>query len=402
MASHIVGQKIFCFTTTPNRMTRWNIIGGVLLFSLLLFVIIQLGRSNYTSCVQIKANVKKIAFRLKTDATLFEGWQFTEIQLGNASLSFNAENLSIAGSIRKKYGAEPIELQPKWSDGQNWITTTSRYQLYYGGIALKANSTVKLEIEKNRILISVTSPYAFDSTLSNFSANEVLTIQSHGSHLVGSNVSMDDEDSALFKLDGFKDIYVVHPREFFVQLGFDSSSIQKSDFANQQFDIDSIRFDEPDPIRPDGPFRTSFISKASVQIGNNDIFRKPFLISEYKIEDGEFMMLENRNTYNLKIGGIEKNLFLIDLFSDAATDVRVGERFKFLRSAFPSILEFIIAEPGKKVIWSIVVFLVGGYFAFREKFPKKRIIESATTNTERYVVLSTQRPRRRHKSHNSN
>jgi hypothetical protein len=116
----------------------------------------------------------------------------------------------------------------------------------------------------------------------------------------------------------------------------------------------------------------SGVKSGTIQIGGVDLFRKRFLIKEQAVSELEFVDIPDNEEYLIDFVRVNNEGLVISLFSERARDIKMGKRNRLVRSIFPSMLDFIVAEPSKKTVWAIFIFVVTQALFLSKFFRQKR------------------------------
>lgn len=103
---------------------------------------------------------------------------------------------------------------------------------------------------------------------------------------------------------------------------------------------------------------TSTVLSGDIQIAGTDFFNKRFLLKEEKLAWNDFIDIADNDQYFISSVSLTENAFKISMSCEEATELKTGKRIRLLRSIFPSLLEFLIAEPSNKTFWTILAFVL--------------------------------------------
>lgn len=379
----------------------------------LIAVVGYLGTINHSSAVQIGATTSKITFRLTSPVTLFEGWGLTSVQFENTSFAFQPLALVEGKKVLESYSKDNwIKIAPTWKGTPNNIlfrTVNSYEHISFGGIQLPAGAIVTIDTEENDstvLILRVEKPDTLGALRPTvFTLKSTFSIEGDDlSKVDGSMMDIANEQGSVFDAR-LCVVYAEHGINFLIRFTTNLQDLLESDFKRMSFAADSIKFDErlvtnrisqghSETDSLDDPFIASYLTHADVKIAAEDLFNKPFVMKEFSLKRGDFLAPNKNDKYSLQIAGMKKGDLLINLYSNNATDLQSGGWSKFVDSDFPSTLDFIIEEPGKKAIWSILILLSSGYAASRSlDFLRKS--SDATTEKKRIIVRTIERRRKR-------
>jgi len=110
----------------------------------------------------------------------------------------------------------------------------------------------------------------------------------------------------------------------------------------------------------------STILSGDVQIAGIDFFNKRFLLKEEKLAQSDFLDIADDDEYFISSLSLTENALQLSMFCEQATELEKGKRIRLLRSIFPSLLDFVIAEPTKKTFWTILVFVLAQISLFQK------------------------------------
>jgi hypothetical protein len=114
----------------------------------------------------------------------------------------------------------------------------------------------------------------------------------------------------------------------------------------------------------------SAILSGNIQIAGIGFFGKRFLLKEERLDKRDFLDVNDGDLYFISSVSLVEEGFKISISSEEATELEKGKRIILLRSIFPSMLDFIITEPSKNTLWTILIFVLTQLAVLRKTLSK--------------------------------
>lgn len=347
---------------------------------ILILILLYLGHSNISSEVYLDVKTKAFTFSNTEDVeALISKLAVDSVQLVDCNLHFRAKqimdmkNIDIAAVVRDRGIGGDIFIKNNGS-------------MLFKDLSVPKDSDIYLERDGNSIDLRV------NLVLDSLGSQPESSI--HGEIYVGDSFTFTTQN---IQIRGLEEQNIEHiPVEVLTSrrsrnITFESRHSAKiklfinkkimkdfDDILRDKF-INNISFIITDETKRKNK-EMSTVLAADVEIAGTDFFGKQFLLKKHRVEKSDFLLIPNSDEYYVDGVYLDKAEFLVEISCEEAHDLRTGRRVRLLYSVFPSFLDFIMAEPSKKTIWTILLFIITQTTALRG-FLKKQLekIKSPTS-----------------------
>ncbi len=342
----------------PNKIRKYFL----LLFRLspvllLILILLYLGRSNISSEVYLDVETKTLTFSNAEDVeSLITRLTVDSILFIDCDLHFRAKQVL-------DFTNEDISLIAGDNGISRQILVKNKGSILFKDLALTENSKIYLEAGDSYIDIQFKPP--LDSTsreINYFVSGEIHVGDSFT--FMGQNVQFQQLTAQNIDLKPIEVIPSRRSRNITYRSSQDakirlylSKEIMKSyEYIMGDKFVNNISFITSDETKRKNKERSTILS-ADVEIAGTDFFGKQFLLKKHKVEENEFLLIPRKNEYYIDGLSLHDSIFRLEISCEDANDLQTGRRYNLLYSIFPSLLDFIVAEPSKKTIWTILVFV---------------------------------------------
>ena len=337
-------------------------------FIILIGILIYLGSVNSISEVYIDLISTKMSFVIEEETDeLISNISVDSLQLRNSDLKLRLGKIfnilsekDISTSIKQLHitrNDETVDSQIELSRQNRMVVKNLSVPIFARIDVIKEDSTIRIELlansnlsEKSKGKIYVGGTFLFTgrnikiSGLNQYSDYDLLSISTH----------------RIYKSVTF----VANDKNVTIILYMPSDEVNISKIIKNLY-VRNISFVETDHSKRKNKEKSTILS-GSIQIAGIDFFGKRFLIKEERLDKNDFLDIADRDEYFISSVSLAEQGFKISISSEEATELEKGKRIRLLRSIFPSMLDFIIAEPSKKTFWTILVFVLTQFTILRK------------------------------------
>ncbi|UCD38365.1 MAG: hypothetical protein JSW54_02480 [Fidelibacterota bacterium] len=349
------------------RLSKYKKVIRFLPILLLILILGFLGSINSRSEVYIDLSTDRMRFKAGVQSPdqpsieLMTGVLLDSLQLFNCSLELFAQDVQDSHG-RSLKGASPfVEISRTTGKERSQIILSKIESLHLKSLFIPQNATVRLSKDDDYITVTIEvddfTPSASRSLYGTIGVGGRFFLSGRNILLGGAGALEDYELITITTKERRHNIgFYANDEKMVLQLCIPASRMENSVPLIERLSADSISFATIEESRRRDRV-ISGIKGGKIQIAGIDFFGRLFLIKEVMLEQTDFLRIPAVEEYCIDHVEYDKEGLEVSLWNDSANELEKGKRSQLARSVFPSILEFVVAEPSKKTVWVIFVFL---------------------------------------------